>query len=1183
MPDTPPLLRDLSLKAAYDSGDNLLGSFYVPVLSRATRYDRSVGFFRSSSLAAAARGVARFIHHGGTMRLLCGAELTEEDRDALLGAREVPDSLAKRLAAELVADDELARRRLEVLAFLARERRLEVRIALADTGDGCFHEKIGVLWDSSGDGVAFQGSANESAAAWQHNFEAFSVFCSWDSSAGHFAAWATKFDAHWAGAVPGYRVVALPEAVSQALVSLAPSEAPPSRDPEEPAPAENDPLVARYLAVAPRLIGAEALAEATSAVTAFPHQHQVVARLADGYPRSWLVADEVGLGKTISAGLALRRLVLSGQVRHAVILAPANVCRQWQDELFEKFGLWLPRLDKGQLIGAHPDDVETLGPGENPFAQPLLIASSHLARRPEQRQRLLQAGPWDLVVLDEAHHARRRDFLDLTRYRPTRLLALLDELTEARATRALWLLTATPMQVHPVELRDLLHQVGLRGALGEQGNFLRFFTELAKPDAAVDWAWLAGMFAAPPRLPSGAAEEAVLDGIEARIGTLGRARVERFATRGSDPIELANELGPRGRAELRTWLRELGPTGQHLTRHTRVTLRRYHEQGRLRDRLPVRKVIAVAVRFTAAEAALYEDLDDLIERLAQAQGIRRSGFLQTVYRRRLTSSWAAIGHSLRRRLQGTAPEPDDDQSDEDDEDLDDESTDDVVAFTQADRARMGEFLNRVATVEDSKFDRLRADLDEARSSGQGVIVFTQFTDTLTSLRDRLVGVYGAQLATFTGEGGHQFRADEGWVPVSKVELVDALQARRVSVVLATDAASEGLNLQAASFLVNFDMPWNPMRVEQRIGRIDRLGQAQEVIEVRNYFVADTVEERVYAALGERIDVFSEMVGTLQPILGATEQAFRAIFRAPRSERPLIEHQQVDELIAQVDQLDRTGVDLPDDDPMPEPAHPPAPVDLEGLRALVAERFGITVDRPGRPATWDPSRASRDRESWASLATYGHPVVDDELGRLARRSAPIGTALVLDDAGVTTRAAVRADRSPPVPVRTVDELDDLGQAVAAGDAESLAARLARAEDERRRVQAAAVEALVEGGFENEVRRRFTDLARRVIAAHCTAAAARGERKEPGIAWLELRRDTYSGWAYATAFAQQLGIEVTKVATPSLIDARIEEALDDEELRSLRRTTGRELQALIENWQARRDAAAAPPAAAGGGGL
>lgn len=105
-----------------------------------------------------------------------------------------------------------------------------------------------------------------------------------------------------------------------------------------------DAVVARYMRIAPRLVGAESLAEATIGLELFPHQRQVAERLAGLYPRSWLLADEVGLGKTISAGISLRRLVLDGRVRRALILAPANVCRQWQDELFEKkFGLWVPR------------------------------------------------------------------------------------------------------------------------------------------------------------------------------------------------------------------------------------------------------------------------------------------------------------------------------------------------------------------------------------------------------------------------------------------------------------------------------------------------------------------------------------------------------------------------------------------------------------------------------------------------------------------------------------------------------------------------------------------------------------------------------------------------------------------------------------------------------------------------
>lgn len=97
----------------------------------------------------------------------------------------------------------------------------------------------------------------------------------------------------------------------------------------------------------------------------FPHQRKVAERLAGQYARSWLVADEVGPDKTVSAGLAPRRLLLAGDVERALVLAPANVCRQWQDELFEKFGLWVPRYKGGGLLGAYPDDVRQVPSGVN--------------------------------------------------------------------------------------------------------------------------------------------------------------------------------------------------------------------------------------------------------------------------------------------------------------------------------------------------------------------------------------------------------------------------------------------------------------------------------------------------------------------------------------------------------------------------------------------------------------------------------------------------------------------------------------------------------------------------------------------------------------------------------------------------------------------------------------------------
>lgn len=682
-------LRDVAFRLGYDTADEALRDFYVPALSRSTRYDRSVGYFRASALAVAARGVSRFIASGGTMRLLVGAEVRESDTDALRGALEIPREFAERLRKELVPEDEIARRRLEVLGWLAREGRLHVRVAIAVDERGepvpqgqavpYFHEKIGILRDHRGDGVAFQGSVNESATAWTHNFESFSVYRSWGG------------------------------------------------------------------------------------VTPFPHQRQVVERLAGEYPRSWLVADEVGLGKTISAGLSLRRLLFSGEVKRALILAPANVCRQWQDELFEKFGIWAHRFDGHRLHGAHPVGV-------NPYdAKGILIVSSHLARRSQHQRLLLAALPFDLIVVDEAHHARRQGFQDLTRYRLSRLMHLLDQLAERDLLPAVWLLTATPMQVHPMELRDLLRYVGLTGALEDWSAFQRFFAELAKEEPErTDWTFLSRMLAGTPLPPLGPAEEAFLARVEAKLGPIQRARIERFGQSGDDADMIANDLGASGRRELRVWLRQRSPVGQLVTRHTRETLKWYRAQGLLNEPVADRDVDTKSIVFTPEEQELYEDLDRLLDRLMEAHGSRQgAGFVLTIYRRRLTSSWHAIHRTLIRRLdrEGLALELD--LLDEDEvEDLDtgDETTVDdaeAVPLTRDHTDELRSYVDRIEVVQDSKFDQLVRDLNEARSSGHATIVFTQFTDTLDVLRDRLSPTYRSQLATYTGNGGCVFRDEQG--------------------------------------------------------------------------------------------------------------------------------------------------------------------------------------------------------------------------------------------------------------------------------------------------------------------------------------------------------------------------------------------------------------------------------------
>ncbi|MEV4483629.1 DEAD/DEAH box helicase [Micromonospora coxensis] len=1173
MRDLPaPSLRTLDLPPGYDSGDNVLVSFYVPALQRAVDYARSVGYFRSSSLSVAARGLARFLNGGGRMRLLCGVELREEDAAALQGKATLDGPLAQRLAEGLVTTSDIDRRRIEVLAWLVKQGRLEVRVAVPVDDDGrplaggesnpYFHEKVGVLRDAAGDAVAFQGSVNESATAWTRNFESFSVYTNWDGTARHFSFWASRFEQRWDGKVPGFKVYPLPEAAEKALLGHAPDSVPGERDPEEPPPVGEPSTVARFLQFAPRLPWATDLAEATTGVRLFPHQRQNVARLAGLYPRSWLIADEVGLGKTVSAGMSLRRLLMNGEVRKALILAPANVCRQWQDELFEKFALWVPRLDQGKIFGAHPNDVRSAGP--NPYAEyPVLLASSHLARRPDQQKLLLEAAPYDLLVVDEAHHARRQHGNE-DRYRPSRLLELLDTVNRQNAARALWLLTATPLQTAAVELVDLLRQTGLTGPLADEHAFVRFYRELGKPDdSEIAWSWLAEQIRRTPDLPRTDAEEALAADIVRRLGPVRAEIVFRFGRDGVAAKQRLREIGEAGRQALKEWLRALGPVGQYVARHSRATLKAYRQRGLISENLAERDVRPHVVDLHPDEQQLYDDLEALIDRLLEAHGKRRgAGFVLTVYRRRLTSSWAAIHKTLLKRLHNeetlldqTSVE-DDTADDLDDDGLGGVKDTDAVPLTAKDLEEMRTYADRIAQVQDGKFAALERHLDEARGDGHSVIVFTQFTDTLDSLRDRLHQRYRSHLATFTGDGGRVFREHEGWSQVSKRDLVEAVRARSVTVLLATDAASEGLNLQTCSYLINYDMPWNPMRVEQRIGRVDRLGQVRKTIAVRNFFIEGTVEEEVYRALASRIDMFSGIVGGLQPILGAVEGTFRDVFRAPASERAQARKASVQALVELAES--NPGDDLPlgaDEDPYPIPRPEPSPVTLADLREVVIERLGAVLEEPGRPITTDPSRASRDPESWIALATYGHPRLDMALAKRAAKAAPASVVLA-EDGLAGPAVAVRSDTAPPRPAQALADIDALGPSVSRAEAEALAESILARAAQARRARYEAVGQRNKADAREKLRRRFADLVRAVLADAAAAGRAAGTTTEPGLLWLDLKGEA-NALRYIDAFRQRLSLEKGPFLRPDGDEDRV---LDEDEWARRKYVYGERLKAL-----------------------
>jgi Helicase conserved C-terminal domain len=169
------------------------------------------------------------------------------------------------------------------------------------------------------------------------------------------------------------------------------------------------------------------------------------------------------------------------------------------------------------------------------------------------------------------------------------------------------------------------------------------------------------------------------------------------------------------------------------------------------------------------------------------------------------------------------------------------------------------------TGEDTKLSHLLNVLRQELMHRESAIVFTQYTDTMDYLRGELCQMYGAQVACYSGRGGELYQSGT-WHTVPKEEIKKRFRNGEIKILLCTESASEGLNLQTCGVLINYDMPWNPMRVEQRIGRIDRIGQAHSTVTIHNFYYDGTVEAKVYRKLRDRIQAFTTVVGNLQPIL-----------------------------------------------------------------------------------------------------------------------------------------------------------------------------------------------------------------------------------------------------------------------------------------------------------------------------
>ena len=748
--------------------------------------------------------------------------------------------------------------------------------------------------DDHGNRISFSGSPNETESGWSRNYERFHVFRSWVEP-GRVENDADHFERLWNDQSPTVSVRPTHEAYITHLRRQAPRRKPTSEQTDgQP---EKNQREAYWQTVQDALRNDPATTAATVPTVLWPHQAAFFNRHAtEPGPDRLLIADEVGLGKTIQAGILTKLRMNQGKVNRILILAPKPACPQWQDELHRKFCIDLPTLETNPrpLLRHSGGQTET---APNPPWQADRLIASYQWLRTHADEFLKDKTGYDMVIVDEVHRARFSEVDNESKRRPNQYLKLLEQL--AQRTESLLLLTATPMQMHEAELLALLEMLRPTGWTPQD---FRDFYDAGKPANPNQWHRMAELYR--PHSPDSSANDEKL--IHNPNHAYVASQLQKYPNLMADTAKL---------------MRERSPAKSLMTRHTRETLRRYAREGRIKAVIPERRIHPIAVTMNADTRRLYDSINDLVRQVyADDDRLNATalGFIMTIYRRRLGSSPRAFAQTCRNHLErkdSAGAEQWLELNRLDPEELED-LVDERLPTGDMTTAKANLLLETAVAAEemerrDPKLRELRQRLEALKADGhRKIIVFTQFRDTLLYLEPNLTGRGYGPTTCISGQDEKE-RGD-------RRARVKAMMEADDGILICTETASESLNLQFCTAIVNYDMPWNPMTLEQRIGRIDRIGQERDIVDVINLFYEDTTEWDAYEAMQERLSNIHEHVGKYQPILNdpATAKAMYGIISrnaGPEATRAAVASVSTGTMM-RLDQLNST----PDDSVLPVP-------------------------------------------------------------------------------------------------------------------------------------------------------------------------------------------------------------------------------------------------------------------------
>jgi superfamily II DNA or RNA helicase len=821
-------------------------AFLNQKLKGARSYRRIAGYFRSSIFELVGEEIAEI----PVVQIVCNSELDAAD---VVVSKHVRETALKERWNEQSAEVEalLHRDRYRRLYDLLSSGRVEIRVVPKDRV--FIHGKAGVIEAADGSRTCFLGSINETRSAFAKNYEIL-----WEDSSPEGVAWVEEeFAALWADAYP------LPDAIIEEVRRVA------ERTEIRFAEASVDEMPAAALAESPIYRGGEQLQPwQRSFVTMFLKHRETYGRAR------LLLADEVGVGKTLSlaASAMLSVLLEDGP---ALILCPSTLTLQWQVELYDKLGIpsavW--SSTKKLWIDAQGHEIRTRG-AEDIARCPAQIAivSTGLIFHDSDERRYLLGRKFGTVVLDEAHKARRRGGLGGKRDEPNNLLDFMRAI--GRKTKNLLLGTATPIQTEVRELWDLLSILnsGEEFVLGREYvsrwvDWRRALPIVKGSETPIDandaWEWLRNPL--PPAI-----EDSVFLALRQRLDVPDQTF---FTDHGFGSLEyleqqkVAQALEPG-------FLRQHNP----IVRHTVLRRRRTLEDAGLLERVgvdihPDPQYASVAygnISFDGVGLRTNHPFD-LAYRAAEGftSALKRrtnaAGFMKTLLLQRICSSFASGRSTAERMLTREILE------DEEQTSLIEDTLDTLTGEEAGYLRTIVEELSR-PEARDPKTAAVRYFLTEHRTEGKtwlahGCIIFSQYFDTVRSLAIELAAALpGEPVAIYAGAGKSGIYRDGEFASVEREEIKAAVKRREIRLLVATDAACEGLNLQTLGTLINVDLPWNPSRLEQRLGRIKRFGQTRRDVDMLNLVYHDTQDETVYAVISRRMkdryDIFGNLPDTI---------------------------------------------------------------------------------------------------------------------------------------------------------------------------------------------------------------------------------------------------------------------------------------------------------------------------------